>query len=171
VPRYEVGAQFDFNRLSGIGESGGGFGGRFDFNFDDHFALDAELTHRQHILLPTTGLPPSPIIGQTNGLFGLRVGQRVYNGGVFAHARAGFVHFGTSDGVSLLSRRTFTAAEFGGTFETYMGPVILRLDLGESIVAYGNAQVTANSLGPPPTLGPLGTRASPIVGLGFAFRF
>ena len=173
VPRYEVGAQFDFNYLNGVGEWGGGVGGRFNFNFDDHFALDAELTYRAHDLFPPTGLPPTPVIGQTSGLFGLRAGKHAGSYGFFGHVRGGFLHFGTADGLSLLSRRTFAAAEVGGTFESYRGPVILRLDVGEMVVPYGNATVSPVFPGLPSSSPPrpLGTQASPLVGLGFAIRF
>jgi hypothetical protein len=172
VPRYEIGAQFDFNHLSGTGEPGGGVGVRFDYNFDDHFAFDAELTHREHTLLPPTGLPPNPIIAQNTGLFGLRAGVRAWSG-LFLHARGGFVNFGSSDGNSLLTRRTFAAAEFGGTVENYYGPLILRLDVGGMIIPYGNARLSPAFLTAPSSTraGPLGTRASSLVGLGFAIRF
>lgn len=173
VPRYEIGAQFDVNRLSGVEEWGGGVGGRFDVNLDEHFAFDAYLTYRKHILFPPNGLPPNPEISQANGLLGLRIGRRRCKGGFFAHARGGFQHFGTWDGLSLFSRRSFPVAEVGGTFERYRGPVILRLDAGEMIIPYGDATVSPVFRGPAsssPT-GPLGTRASLLVGLGFAIRF
>lgn len=174
VPRVEIGAQFDINNLDGVGVWGGGFGVRFHYNFTEHVALDSSLTYRQHNLL--AGPPPalvSPAIGQTNGLFGARMGQRVDHYGFFAHARGGFVHFGSAHGVTLLTKNTVPAFDVGGTLEAYHGPVILRFDLGEMIVAYGNATVSPSqtSLGPPPATARLGTRASPAVGFGFAIRF
>jgi len=172
VPRYEIGAQFDIHYLNGIQEWGGGLGLRFHYNFNEHVALDSELVYRQHNLLASSGTTTqSATIGQTSGLFGVRAGQHTAYYGVFANARAGFLHFGTSNGVSLLNRSTVPAFNVGGTFERYHGPVVLRFDLGELIVAYGNAQATGGLLGPPPPPGRLGTRASPIAGLGFAVRF
>jgi hypothetical protein len=172
VPRYEVGAQFDIHYLNGLGEWGGGVGPRFNYNFSEHVALDSELVYRQHDLLASSGTTTqSATIGQTSGLFGVRAGQHAGDYGVFAHARAGFLHFGTANGVSLLNRGTVPAFNVGGTFERYHGPVILRFDLGELIVAYGNAQATTGLLGPPPAPGRLGTRASPVVGFGFGVRF
>jgi hypothetical protein len=173
VPRYEIGMQADIHRLDGVGEWGGGLGFRFNYNFNEHVALDSELVYRQHDLLASNGVTPqSPVVGQTAGLFGLRAGKRVEEYGLFAHARAGFLHFGTDKGVTLLTRNTVPAFDLRGTVEHYYGPVILRLELGELIVAYGNAQAASNvSLGPPPAAGRLGTRASPVVGLGFAVRF
>jgi hypothetical protein len=174
LPRFEVGAQFDFNYLDAVNVWGGGFGVRFNYNFTEHVALDSSLTYRQHDLL--AGTPPalvSPVIGQTNALFGARVGQREDRYGFFAHARGGFVHFGSSEGVTLLTRNTVPAFDVGGTLEAYHGPVILRFDIGEMIVAYGNATLSPFqlNLGPPPPPGRLGTRANPVVGFGFAIRF
>ena len=171
VPRYEFGVQADIHYLDGVGEWGGGLGFRFNYNFNEHIALDSELIFRQHDLLANGGTQ-SAVVGQTTGLFGLRVGKRVEDYGFFAHARAGFLHFGTDQGVTLLTRNTVPAFDVRGTFEHDYGPVILRFELGELIVAYGNAQAVSNvSLGPPPAPGRLGTRASPVVGLGFAIRF
>ena len=173
VPRYEFGVQADIHHLDGVGEWGGGLGFRFNYNFNENIALDSELIYRQHDLLASNGLTTrSAVVGQTTGLFGVRVGKRVEDYGFFAHAGAGFLHFGTDKGVALLSRNTVPAFDLRGTLEHYSGPVILRFELGELIVAYGNAQAASNvSLGPPQSPGRLGTRASPAVGLGFAVRF
>ena len=173
VPRYEFGVQADIHYLDGVGEWGGGLGFRFNYNFNEHIALDSELVFRQHDLLAFNGTTTqSAVVGQTTGLFGLRAGKRVEDYGFFATARAGFLHFATDQGVTLLSRDTVSAFDVRGTLEHYYGPVILRLELGEMIVAYGNAQAASNlTLGPPPAPGRLGTRASPVVGLGFAVRF
>ena len=173
VPRYEVGVEADINHLDGIADWGGGVGFRFNYNFNEHVALDFELIYRQHDLLASNGATTQPaVVGQTTGLFGIRAGKRVEDYGFFAHARAGFLHFGTDQGVTLLTRNTVPAFDVRGTLEHYYGPVILRLELGELIVAYGNAQAIPNlTLGPPPPPGRLGTRASPVAGLGFAVRF
>ena len=173
VPRYEVGAQFDIHYLDGIQKWGGGVGLRFHYNFDAHFALDSELVYRQHNVDTFQGVTTqSAVVGQTTGLFGVRAGTRAEDYGFFASARAGFLHFSTDQGVTLITRDTVPAFDLRGTMEHYHGPVILRLELGELIVAYGNAQAASNvSLGPPPSPGRLGTRATPVVGLGFAVRF
>lgn len=174
VPRYEVGIQFDFHYLDGVGDWGGGFGPRFHYNFNEHFALDSELTYRQHNVSTFNSLiPTSTVIGQTTGLFGVRAGQLVQDFGLFVQARAGFLHFGTNHGVSLLTRNTVPAFNVGGVIERYSGPVVLRFDMGEMIVAYGNGQVSPGPpvLPPQPPPGRLGTRASLVVGFGFAVRF
>jgi hypothetical protein len=175
VPRYELGVEANINYLDGVGEWGGGIGGRFHYNFDQHFALDSELTYRQHELLVLAG--PSvatAVVGQTSGLFGIRAGQRDGDYGFFAEARAGFLHFSNNNGVSLLTRNTVPAFDVGGSFERYLGPVILRFGLSELIVPYGDAKLPppSPSITPPqPQPGPLGTRASPMVSFGFAVRF
>ena len=174
LPRYELGMQANINQLDGLDVWGGGIGARFHYNFDQHFALDSELTYRQHDLAVLTGTSLSTaVVGQTTGLFGIRAGQRDADYGFFAQARAGFVRFGQDKGVSLLSRDTVPAFDLGGSFERYLGPVILRFGLSELIVPYGNARIPAGPpvTPPPPLPGPLGTRASPMVSFGFAVRF
>jgi hypothetical protein len=174
LPRYELGVQANINHLDGVEEWGGGIGARFHYNFDQHFALDSELTYRQHDLVTLSGLSlNTAVVGQTSGLFGVRAGQRDRDFGFFAQARAGFLHFSNSNGASLLTRNTVPAFDVGGSFERYHGPVILRFGLSELIVPYGNAKIPP---GPPstpsqPPPGPLGTRASPMVSFGFAVRF
>lgn len=172
VPRYELGMQVDVHYLDGVGDWGGGVGGRFHYNFNEHFALDSELTYRQHNLSTPNGLS-STVVGQTSGLFGVRAGQRVRDVGFFAQARGGFLHFNNNNEASLLTRNTVPAFDVGGSIERYFGPVILRFGLSELIVPYGNARVPP---GPPvtpaqPQPSPLGTRASPMAGFGFAVRF
>ena len=174
LPRYEVGVQANINYLDGVGEWGGGIGGRFHYNFDQHFALDSELTYRQHDLATLSGLSlNTAVVGQTSGLFGVRAGQRNGEYGFFAHARAGFLHFSNGNGASLLTRDTVPAFDVGGSFERYHGPVILRFGLSELIVPYGSAKIPPGppSTPPQPQPGPLGTRASPMVSFGFAVRF
>jgi hypothetical protein len=172
IPRYELGLQADFNHLDGVGEWGGGIGARFHYNFDQHFALDSQMTYRNHDISGLMGPTlTSQLAGQTNGLVGIRAGQRVRDYGFFANARAGFIHFGKHNGVSLISRSTVPAFDVGGTLERYLGPVVLRVGLSELIVPYGNATASPGPLVTPPPPGPLGTRASPIVGFGFAVRF
>jgi hypothetical protein len=174
LPRYELGVQANVNYLDGVGEWGGGIGGRFHYNFDQHFALDCELTYRQHDLATLSGLSlNTAVVGQTSGLFGLRAGQRDGEYGFFAQARAGFLHFSNGNGASLLTRNTVPAFDVGGSFERYHGPVILRFGLSELIVPYGNTKIPPGPPSTPPQLqpGPLGTRASPMVSFGFAVRF
>lgn len=142
------------------------------YNFNEHFALDSQIIFRQHdVSVPMGTAVGTGAIGQTTGLFGLRAGQRVQDIGFFLHARAGFLHFGSDNGVSLLSRNTFPTFDVGGALERYTGPMILRFEMGELIVAYGNATVSPEPYQVPPPPTRLGTRASPVLGLGIGFRF
>ena len=168
IPRYELGMQFDLGYWNGI-DSGLAAGVRFHYNFNEHVALDSELTTRRQYV--SSGDPAV----QVNGLLGLRAGQRVGNSGLFARARAGFLHYGTANGSSFLSRNTVPAFDVGLTIEHYSNPMVLRFELGERIVPYGNAIVLPP---PPPAVvfppGPparLGTRVTTNAGLGIAFRF
>jgi hypothetical protein len=174
LPRYELGIEANINQLDGVGVWGGGIGGRFHYNFDQHFALDSELTYRQHDIATLSGLSlNTAVVGQTSGLFGVRAGQRDGEYGFFAQARAGFLHFSNGNGASLLTRDTVPAFDVGGSFERYHGPVILRFGLSELIVPYGSAKLAPDppSTAPQPQPGLLGTRASPMVSFGFGVRF
>jgi hypothetical protein len=174
LPRYELGVQANINHLDGVEQWGGGIGGRFHYNFDQHFALDSELTYRQHDIATLSGLSlNTAVVGQTSGLFGVRAGQRDGEYGFFAQARAGFLHFSNGNGTSLLTRNTVPAFDVGGSFERYHGPVILRFGLSELIVPYGSTKLppAPPATPPQPQSGPLGTRASPMVSFGFAVRF
>jgi len=172
VPRYELGLQLNLAYLNGVNDWGGGIGGRFHYNFNQHFALDSELLFRQQNVPSVTIANPTPVIGQTTGLFGVRVGQRFENVGVFAHARAGFLHFGNDGGATLLTKNTLPAFDVGMTLERYSGPAIFRFDIGEMIVPYGNTTLFQSpSVIQIPPAGPLGTRANPTVEFGIAFRF
>jgi hypothetical protein len=172
VPKFEVGVQTDFTYMDGVGVWGGGLGARFHYNFDEHFALDTQLTYREHNVSAFTGTQlTSQTIGQTNGLFGLRVGQRAGDLGFFASARTGFIHFSQDSADAIVTRNNFPAFDLGGTIERYVGPGILRFGLSELIVPYGNARALSTAIGPPVASGPLGTRATPMVSFGFAIRF
>lgn len=172
IPRYEIGVQADLRYLDGVGDGGGGLGGRFHYNFDEHLALDSEFIYRQHnVSVPVGTTVGTGVIGQTTGLVGLRAGQRFENVGFFVRARAGILHFGNDGGVTLLSRKTFPAFDVGGTLERYLGPMIWRFELGELIVPYGNATASPGPYQVQPPLAPLRTRANPVFGIGFAVRF
>ena len=172
VPRYELGLQLNFTYLDGVGVWGGGIGGRFHYNFNEHVAFDSEVLFRQNNVPAVNASNPTPIVAQTTGLFGVRAGQRFENGGLFVHARGGFLHFGNDGGATLLTKSTVPAFDVGMTLERYFGPAIFRFDAGEMIVPYGNATLWQSPLAPQiPPPGPLGTRANPSVEFGIAFRF
>jgi hypothetical protein len=168
VPRLEAGLQLDFAGLGPVGLVGGA-GGRFHYNFNDHYALDTEITyHQQDASLANNFLAPAVTLGQTNAFAGLRAGFREQNVGAFFRVRGGDLHFDSVQGARLLSRRNIPAVDVGITLEHYRGPMILRTDLGEWIMFAGNATVPT---GFPPAPTRLGTRLSFSFGLGAAIRF
>ena len=168
VPRFEAGLQLDFAGLGPVGLVGGA-GGRFHYNFNDHYALDTEITYHQQNASPANNfLAPTVTLGQTNAFAGLRAGFREQNVGAFFRARGGALHFDSAHGAQLLSRRNIPAVDVGITLEHYRGPMILRTDLGEWIMFAGNATATT---GFPPAPTRLGTRLSFSFGLGAAIRF
>ena len=169
VPHVEAGLQFDFAGLGPVGLVGG-VGGRFHYNFNDHFALDTEITYHQRDVSPRNSFfaPPTVTLGQTTALGGLRAGFREQNVGAFFRARGGALHFASAADAQLLTRRNVPALDLGITAERYDGPMILRMDVGEWFMFAGNATVPS-SFAPPPTR--LGTRLSFSLGFGVAVRF
>ncbi len=175
VPRYELGVQFRLAHIERISDALVG-GARFHYNFNEHFALDSQLTFGP----ATTSAGGSG--AQTALLVGVRAGQRVAGSGFFLHARGGFVHYSASNGgLALFSRDTFPALDAGGTLEHYFGStpweqnMVFRVELGALIVPYGNATLIPGPSpvigSPPPPSGQLGTRVGPVLGLGIGFRF
>ena len=168
IPRLEAGLQLDFAGLGPVGLVGGA-GGRFHYNFSDHYALDTEITYHQQDVSPTNNfLAPAVTLGQTNAFAGLRAGFREENVGAFFRVRGGVLHFDSAHGAQLLSRGKIPALDVGITLEHYRGPMILRTDLGEWIMFAGNATVPT---GFPPAPTRLGTRLSFSFGFGAAVRF
>ena len=174
VPRYELGLQFDIANIDGVGASGG-LGLRLHYNFNEHVALDSELSYGSNNV--STGSQAS----LTTFLTGVRVGQRVANSGFFLRARGGFLHYDAGNGSSLLSRDTFPAFDAGGTLEQYFGSrpweqnMVFRIELGALIVPYGRATLLPP---PPPAIqippgpsGRLGMRVGAVLGFGIGFRF
>jgi hypothetical protein len=176
LPRYELGLRLDLANVHAAGAMGGA-GATFHYNFNDHLALDSQVTFG-----PVT-ITGGNSGGHTTFLTGIRAGQRVQDSGFFIHARGGFLHYINANGTSLLSRNSFPAFNVGGTFEQYFGPIrrpgdtnmVFRLEFGALIVPYGSATIIPSSsptIGtPPPPSGQLGTRVGAVAGLGIGFRF
>src|SRR2546421_225398 len=83
VPRFETGLQLNFASLGPAGFVGGA-GGRFHYNFTNHYALDTEITYHQQDVFPGNNfLAPAATLGQTNVFAGLRAGFREENVGAF----------------------------------------------------------------------------------------
>lgn len=154
APKVEVGTQFSSLSITPPGsigtENAAGFGGRVTYNFNDHVAVEAEgnfypeSTFRNYV----TG-------GRAEQMqFGLKVGKRFENFGVFAKARPGFISFGGAQKVTQLpvvsggvtdivntftgERKTHFTTDVGGVLELYPSRrVLVRFDFGDTIIRYG----------------------------------
>jgi hypothetical protein len=168
IPRVEAGLQFDFAGLGPVGLVGG-VGGRFHYNFNDHYALDTEITYHQRDVSPANNFLASTVtLGQMTAFAGLRAGFREQNVGAFFRARGGALHFASAGDAQILSRRNIPALDLGITAERYDGPMILRMDIGEWFMFAGKA-TASSSFSSPPTR--LGTHLSFSLGFGVAVRF
>ena len=120
------------NLHSSVYEKPAGIGGRFTYNINENVAIDAEFAH-----FPAN---PSGNFGESQAVVGIKAGIRKEKFGVFAKARPGMINFGgeyfkqryTGDRKNLM-------VDVGGVFEYYPSSrVILRVDVGDSLISYGN---------------------------------
>jgi hypothetical protein len=156
APKVEVGTQFSSLSMTSPGfgfpgtENATGFGGRVTYNVNDHVAVEAEsnlyLTSQSQTYL--TG-------GKAEQMqFGVKVGKRFENFGVFAKVRPGFISFGEALKVTQLpvvtggvtdvvntftnERKTHFTTDVGGVLELYPSRrVLVRFDFGDTIIRYG----------------------------------
>lgn len=125
VPTYEIGGQIFGSGSHDLGY-GGGAGGRFTYNLNNHIAFDNEV----NFFLPDEGPPYA-----TQGLFGIKAGTRIKRVGVFAKVRPGFQ---TNFYVNEREQARF-ALDVGGVVEFYPNRhVVLRFDAGDLIIPFGN---------------------------------
>ncbi len=153
VPTYEVGGQiFSFSGHD-LG-NGWGAGVRFTYNLNNHIALDNDV----NFFLPDEG----PAYA-TQGLFGIKAGQRTKYVGVFAKARPGFqTNFVVND-----REQARFAFDVGGVAEFYpTRHVLLRVDAGDVIIPFGN-----NIVGEGLFAQRLGTTHNLQLSLGVSVRF
>ena len=129
----ELGVDITGTHLHKIDEAPVGVGLRALVNLNEGNAVDAEVTKYP---------------GKASVLAGLKSGFRFSRFGVFGKGRAGFWHF----------TRTYKAADVGGVLEYYPSPrVAVRIDIGDTIIFYGGAQ--------------LGTVHNFQPGIGVSYRF
>ena len=207
--KFEVGGQFSLIRLptysltNGLvvclnppcplsiffGEEGKknnpGFGGRFGYNFNRYFALEAEAN-----FFPRD----SEVDGgsKTQLVAGAKVGKRFKSVGLFGKARPGFVRFSKGDyrfgsGGCLAvfpprlscfesEPKTNFALDLGGIAEFYPSKkTIIRFDVGDTMIFFGDRNVAAPEEfgGSVTAVLPRGseTRHNLQISAGFAFRF
>ena len=161
--KIEVGVQFSSLTYSaptilgqavsvGPGSAEAGFGGRFTFNFNKHFALEAEGNFFPHPNLYDQTRNGRLLQGQ----FGLKAGKRFGKFGVFAKARPGFASFSEvltiagSQTIDLngqpftfpifdLRRKTYFSMDVGGVLEFYPSrKVLTRIDVGDTMIRYNH---------------------------------
>ena len=154
--RYEVGAQiFSFGSRD-VGY-GWGAGGRFGYNLNNYLTLESEING----FLPDEGPPYA-----AEGLFGVKAGKRTKRFGIFAKARPGFITNFVVNGDYSRGKTKF-AFDAGGVAEVYPSKhTVLRLDIGDVIVPFGNDTVRTGL-----NFERVGTTHNMQYSLGFGIRF
>jgi hypothetical protein len=90
VPKYELAEEFALLSLDS-GTNLPGLGGRFTYNLNKHVALEAAGYFFPGRCENCSGVTTGHV---TEGLFGVKAGQRFRKWGIFAKARPGFASFG-----------------------------------------------------------------------------
>lgn len=199
TPRFEVGAQFTSLSVDPPSticafcvsvtdqriHTEPGVGGRFTFNITDNIAVEAEGNYytRDRSFLPD----PSGHMYQ--GQFGVKVGKRFENWGLFGKARPGFVGF--TEVAELIStriqffgtfpvvlgdfrtvRQHYPTLDVGGVVEFYISRRwMARFDVGDTIIRYGALQTNGFSVANPVITRSAETHHNFQVTSGIGFRF
>lgn len=145
-----------------VGEGPIGVGGRFTYNVNDYLAIDSEFSYFPQ--------DPSSNFGETEFLSGIRAGIRSEKAGIFAKVRPGLMRFG-GDGFKVYNgkARNNFALDVGGVLEYYPNKrVILRLDIGDTIIPFGNDSIRRAGKAFPITPG---TTHNVQGSIGIGFRF
>jgi hypothetical protein len=145
---FYFGAHLSGHRLSELDQSrlGYGFLGGYEA-YLPFISLESEVN-----FFPTTS---GGNLGETQAFFGLKFGKKIGRWGGFVRVRPGFTHFGGGAFPNRLTERTKFALDLGGGLEfEVLSRLGLRLDLGDTKIYYGDAQLLATPAGPPgPRLG------------------
>ena len=185
LPKYEVGPEFTTFTINGE-QIEIGAGGRFTFNINKSFALEAA----GYFSPGTCDSCPGQVTGRIGeGLFGVKAGKRFSKVGIFAKARPGFMTVGKGYFDVLLNnggfgtlvphRITPFALDLGGVFEFYPSKkVVLRADIGDTILRYPqhsfigfNVDPVTFALTPAQRIQPAYTTHNTQFILGVGFRF
>jgi hypothetical protein len=177
--RFEASGHFTYiflrqigSRDAGPGTEALGIGGRITYYVTRHIDLEGDL-----IFQPNAGVQGYRV----QGLFGAKAGFRFDRFGLFAKVRPGFLYFskdpfgvGGPASTPLGSRWASSmerSIDLGGVVEYYTARgLIVRFDLGDTIVNYEPRTVVPSSFQPPISAGGFTTdnwQAS--FGLGFRF--
>ena len=136
---FEIGGQYtaigldDFDVVNGVG-------GRLGYNFNRHFALDAEAN-----FFPETKLGNNQSGQKAQGFVGVKAGGRTKYAGLFAKARPGVMFIGevtsgfdcrrTSFGSTCRPEHNNFALDVGAVAELYPSRrSIIRLDVGDTMI-------------------------------------
>ena len=162
-----------------------GFGGRFGYNFNRYFALEAEANFFPRDRVFEGG-------SKTQLIAGAKAGKRFKGVGLFGKARPGFMRFSQGDfrpGPNacpavfppLLScfqseAKTNFALDLGGVVELYPSKkTIVRFDVGDTMIFFGDRLVALSNQNNPPSavVLPRGSETTHNFqfSAGFGFRF
>lgn len=178
--RYEFGGLITYTFLreigstdAGVGTQSAGLGGRLVYRALPFLDLEGEIN-----FLPGNSATSG---NHLQGLFGVKAGRRWRKGGIFLKARPGFIHFSRDPfapgkpGGSLFSIERAASTEpdldLGGVVEYYTARgLILRFDLGDSVIDYAQRSVRISDSLPPFKAGGFTTHNWQ-GSLGISFRF
>ncbi|HEY1404404.1 MAG TPA: outer membrane beta-barrel protein [Pyrinomonadaceae bacterium] len=171
--KFEIGGHYtaigleDFDVVNGVG-------GRIGYNFNQHFALDAEAN-----FFPETKFGNNQSGQKAQGFVGVKAGGRMKYAGLFAKVRPGVMSIGeitsgfdcdrTSFGSVCRPNHTNFALDAGAVVEFYPSRrAIIRLDVGDTMIhirratrdVFGQTSQTSNDFA-----------HNLQIGIGFAYRF
>lgn len=152
-----------------------GFGGRFAVNVTDYIGVEGEVNF-------FSNADDFQRLGRkTQGLFGIKAGQRRDKFGVFGKFRPGFMRFGEvfdCPGADSLScgrfAKTYFSLDFGGVAEFYPSPrTVVRFDVGDTVIRFGRITVQDAASEVPLATRPVSgtTRHNLQMSVGVGFRF
>jgi hypothetical protein len=157
--RYELGGLVTYTFLReigtrdvGVGTESAGFGGRLAYRALPFLDLESEIN-----FLPGNSATSG---NHVQGFFGVKAGKRWDKFGIFVKARPGFMHFrrdpfgvGRPGGDFFSNERASSTEpnfDLGGVIEYYTSSgLILRFDLGDSVIRYGRRTVRTSDFVPP----------------------
>ena len=173
--KFEAGVVFTAVGAENLEGASKGLGARFGYNFNEHFALDAETAFfpRRHLGNDQTGQ-------NVQGFVGLKAGARSKYVGVFAKARPGVMFVGGSTSGfdcgagggfvrTCRPERSHLALDAGIVTEFYPSSrTIVRVDLGDTVVRLRRAGRNVFTGGQPSSTD---ISHNFQAGIGFGYRF
>ena len=156
--RYELGGLITYtflreigSRDAGVGTESAGLGGRLVYRAFPLLDLETEIN-----VLPGNSATSG---NHLQGFFGVKAGKRWQKGGIFLKARPGFIHFSrdpfgvAKPGSGFFSNERVASTEpdidLGGVIEYYTARgLILRFDLGDSVIRYARRTVRTSEFLP-----------------------